>query len=270
MALVVAIALIVGVLLFANSLVGNPISKALAKSTAEKHIKETYANTDYELEDLSYSFKDGYYHALVSSESSIDTTFELLINGFGKLKYDNYDYTVSSGWSTAERLNTDYRNVVKGIFDSGSFPYNEYIGYGELVFVPDDQKNEDYVTEYAIITSELELDAFYNVNEMGSRAGRLTVYIDDENVSASRMAEILLAIRKCFDDSGVGFYAIECVLTYPEGENGEVGYDIVEVIDFRYADIYEEGLIERVEAADKAAKDYNSVLDEEKLLEGLE
>ena len=57
-ALVAAIALIVGVLLFANSLVGNPISKALAKSTAEKHIEETYTNTDYELEDLSYSFKD--------------------------------------------------------------------------------------------------------------------------------------------------------------------------------------------------------------------
>ena len=84
-AAVLAVLLIVGVAWFANSLVGNPLSKALAKSTAEKHMKETYGNTDYELGEVVYSFKDGYYHAHVSSPSSIDTNFELLINGFGKL-----------------------------------------------------------------------------------------------------------------------------------------------------------------------------------------
>ena len=40
-ALVTAIMLIIGVCLFANSLVGNPISKALAKNTAEKYIEKT-------------------------------------------------------------------------------------------------------------------------------------------------------------------------------------------------------------------------------------
>ena len=37
-ALVMAIALIVGVCIFANSLVGNPISKWVATNTAEKHL----------------------------------------------------------------------------------------------------------------------------------------------------------------------------------------------------------------------------------------
>ena len=41
-ALVLAVVLIIGVCLFANSLVGNPISKALAENTAEKYIKEAY------------------------------------------------------------------------------------------------------------------------------------------------------------------------------------------------------------------------------------
>ena len=39
-ALVIAIALIIGVCWFANGLVGNPISKSLATRTAEKYIEE--------------------------------------------------------------------------------------------------------------------------------------------------------------------------------------------------------------------------------------
>ena len=87
-ALVLAVMMIIGVCFFANSLVGNPISKALAKNTAENYLEEKYGDKDYELEDVSYSFKDGYYYAHVSSPSSIDTSFSLLINGFGKLRYD--------------------------------------------------------------------------------------------------------------------------------------------------------------------------------------
>ena len=83
-ALVLAIVLIVGVCLFANSLIGNPISKALAKNTAEKYLEEKYPDTDFELGEVNYSFKDSYYHAHVSSPSSMDSSFTLLINGLGK------------------------------------------------------------------------------------------------------------------------------------------------------------------------------------------
>ena len=62
-ALVFAIVLIGGVCIFANGLVGNPISKAVATNTAEKHLEETYADKDFEIERVFYSFKDGYYHA---------------------------------------------------------------------------------------------------------------------------------------------------------------------------------------------------------------
>ena len=44
-ALVVAVILIVGVALFANALVGNPISKMIAKHTAEEHLEEAYADS---------------------------------------------------------------------------------------------------------------------------------------------------------------------------------------------------------------------------------
>lgn len=255
-ALVLAVVLIIGVCLFANSLVGNPISKALAENTAEKYIKEAYGDKDYELEEVTYSFKDGYYHALVSSPSSMDTSFTLLINGFGKLRYDCFENNVTNGWNTASRLDAEYRKAIKVIFDSSAFPYNENIGYGELIFVPRENKDAPDIPEYALITDELTLDAYYNVNELGARAGKLTVYVEDDNVSAERLAEMLLKIRECFDSTGVGFYAIDCVLEHPQNEDGFYEYGSVEVMEFLYADIYQEGLVERVKAADEAAKAY--------------
>ena len=266
-ALVLAIVLIVGVGLFANSLVGNPISEALARNTAKKYISETYSGTDYVLESVSYSFKDGYYHAYVSSPSSVDTSFPLYINGFGKLKYDNYENNVTSGWNTATRLGGDYRRAVDAIIESSSFPCSINFGYGELVFISLEDMDVPEVPEYAFITNELTLDAYYNVSELGARSGRLTLYLKDENVSSERLAEMLLDIRKCFDDAGIGFYSIDCVLEYPQTEDGVYLYGRVEVMEFRYSDIYEDGLIERVEASNQAALDYYSLQDIEKYVE---
>ena len=266
-ALVLAVALIIGVCLFANSLVGNPLSKALAKNTAEKYIEETYGDTDYELERVSYSFKDGYYYAYVNSPSSMDTSFVLLINGFGKLRYDDFVNNVTNGWNTAQRIDNDYRKAVDTVFDSSAFPYNEHIGYGELIFVPMEQKDYPDVPDYALITDNLTLDAYYNANELGSKAGKLTVYIYDNTVSAERLAEILLEIRECFDSAGIGFYAIDCVLEYPQSDNGYYKYGRVEVMDFLYSDIYEEGLLERVKASDEAANTYYYAQDSEKYVE---
>ena len=263
-ALVFAVALILGVCFFANSLVGNPLSKALATGTAEKYIEEVYGDTDYELEDVSYSFKDGYYHAYVVSPSSLDTHFTLLINGFGVLRYDNYEYNVTNGWNTANRLDMEYRKAVDVIFDSKAFPYRTDISFGELIFIPEENKEIPDVPEYALITNELTPDAYYNVSDLGARAGKLTVYLDDTNVSAERLAEVLLEIRKCFDDAGLGFYTIDCVLEYPLNETEVPEVERFEVMDFLYRDIHEEGLVERVEASNQAAMEYYYTMDAEK------
>lgn len=255
-ALVLAVALIVGVCAFANSLVGNPISKSLANNAAKKYVEQAYNNTDYELTDVSYDMKDGYYHATVSSPSSVDTHFELLINGFGKVKHDYYEYDVLSGWNTAHRIDKDYRKAVDDFFESNSFPYNAHTGYGELVFVTEEGKSSYNAPDYAITTNNLTIDAYYNANEIGKQSGKLTVYIADEVVSVERMAQILLVIRECFDSAGIGFYAIDCALEYPQEDEDVYKYGKVEVYEFLYSDIYAEGMTERVEAANSAAQIY--------------
>ena len=121
-ALVLAILLIVGVVLFANGLVGNPISKALAQRSAQKYVAQIYGNTDYELGEVSYSFKDGYYYVSVSSPGSIDTHFALVFNSFGKLQHDYFDVYVTNGLNTVHRVETDYRKAAETVFNSRTFP----------------------------------------------------------------------------------------------------------------------------------------------------
>ena len=265
LALCAGIILILGVCIFANSLVGNPISKALATSSAKKHLKENYANTYYELGDVSYSFKDGYYHAQVFSPRSIDSSFSLLINGLGELRYDYYENNVTNGWNTAYRLRDDYRKTVDTLIESDSFPYAVILGYGDLEFITAEYKDMPDIPEYALLTNDLTLDSYYNVNELGKKAGVLTLYIADETVSEERLAEILLGIRECFDRAGVGFYIIDCVLEYPQNENAEYRYGNVEISEFLYSDIYADGLVERVKAAAEKAENYYAEQDAEKL-----
>ena len=267
-AFVFAIALIVGVCIFANALVGNPISKAMATNTAEKHIEENYADKDFEIERVTFSFKDGYYHAFIYSPSSIDSDFTILVDMWGKLRYDTYEDRVLSGGNTADRISRDYRAVVDKVLDSQAFPYNEHIGYGDFDFYPRVHLEEYSVPEYARITEDLTLDAFYDVNELGAKHGKLTIYIDDDTVSYERLAEILLDIRRIFDDSGVKFYVIDCVLEYQKNEDSSKKQEgRVEVREFLYADIYDDGMVERVKASDEAANAYYAEQDAEKLKE---
>ena len=263
-AIVLAIILIAFAVLLVNAFWGNPISKALAQNTAQKYFQQTYSNTDYELGNVTYSFKDGFYYAPISSPSSIDTHFSLAIDAFGRLHHDYFADYVTTGRNTISRLETDYRQAVEAVFQSESFPYDAHIAFGELVYVFEADREAYDVADYAIIVDELPLDVQYDVNALGTQAGRLTVYIWDDTVSAVRLAEILLDIRASFDGAGIGFRAVNCVLEYPREENTLYEGDRFEVMDFAYSDIYEEGLVERVEESNTAAGTYYQEQDAQK------
>lgn len=106
-ALVIAIALIVGIAWLANSLNGNPISKMLAEKAADNYLEEHYSETDYYIEKLGFSFKSICYYAHVRSETSMDTQFTLYIDMVGNVYFDTYD-DVLRGSITARRWN---RNI---------------------------------------------------------------------------------------------------------------------------------------------------------------
>ena len=147
------------------------------------------------------------------------------------------------------------------VLDNPALPYDCHIGYGGLQFITEEFKNEPGVPAYVLITNELELDGIYDVNELGAKAGKLTLYVYDDTVTVERLAEIILDIKSMLDDAGVRFYVMDCVLEYPKPESGEWKQGRVEVMDFLCSDIYEDGLVERVKASNDAADEYYDEMD---------
>jgi hypothetical protein len=260
-ALVIAVALIICVCVFANSLVGNPVSKMLATNTAKQYIRENHPDKDYQLEGVTFNFKFVCYNAYFVSPSSPDSSFTLMLGMDGQIVHDYYEAQVINRENAARRLENEYRAAVGNVLDNPSFPYDCHIGFGDLAFIPEEYKNDPEVPSYALITNDLELDGIYNINKLGAKAGKLTVYIYDKTVSVERLAEVVLDIKGMLDDAGVSFYVMDCVLEYPKPESGEWKQDRVEVMNFLYADIYEAGMVDRVRVSNDAAGDYYDEMD---------
>ncbi len=250
LALVAALGMTAGIGIFANSLVGNPVSAYLAKRGAESYLQEEYPGTDYVIERTTFSFKDGRYHAFVKSPSSEDTYFTLNLDMAGELVRDGYD-SVESGWNTARRLGAAYRELTDTVLDSPDFPYNvinpdgyaQNILYGELrIRYPQEPESP-----YAIDQDTLILDGEYDIRELGAQAGHINVSLRKEAATVERAAALLLEFRGYLDDAGIPFKTIDLTL-WGEGE------ELIWIEDFVYEDICEEGLEARVAEADAQTK----------------
>ena len=271
-ALILALALIAGVCVFANGVVGNPVSKWLATSAAQKRLAEVYADKDYEVERVTFSFKDGNYHAFIVSPSSPDSEFSMSLNWKGQLRWDGYEERVLSGENTAARINKEYRAATEAVFTSPAFPYYSHIEFGDIEFISREWVDAEVLSRYALFTEDLELDQVYDIRELGKTAGHLVLYVYDEDVSVEKAAEILLEVKHLMDAGGVSFHVIDLVLEYPKPEDDSPRKEgRVETMEFLYDDIYEEGLVERVDAANEAAIAHHAKMDAEnaKIIEGM-
>ena len=263
---ITAVVIIAGLGWFANAFVGNPVSKLLATNTAKQYLTETFSDTDYYIERISYNFKDGNYHAFIKSPSSMDTEFSLWITMGGKLRNDSYE-DVLSGFNTAGRLDQEYRDLTESVFASPSFPYVCDIDYGTLEIYPGDLLNNPNVNDvppYSLNQDELILDKIYDIRELGRQAGHLVIYVENETVTAEAAANIMLDIKTYFDDAAVPFAAMDFVLEYPRPAEGVRPDEDIRVEQFLYEEIYEDGMVDRVIAADKALKEYYAKLDAKK------
>ena len=266
LALILAVVLLCVVGWFANAFLGNPVSKALAVSTANEYMAAQYGDTDYYIESVGYSFKTMDYYAHVRSPSSIDTQFVLYLDMLGNLERDTYE-SVLSGSITARRIESEYRAYTDRVFDSPEFPYSTDIAYGTLEIWDRESLENPAVTDapaYAIAYEELVLDRVYDPGELGARAGHLVVYVDSDTVTVEYAAEILLTLRAEFDRAGVAFRAVDLTLHHPLPEEGPRDDTYVGVKDFCYDDIVAEGLEDRVAAADAALKAYYAEMDKMK------
>lgn len=252
-AFVIAIIMIIGLALFANSLVGNPISKMIATDAVSRYVQERYGDTDYVISSISYNFKDGNYLARVESPSSRDTTFAIEVSQTGKIGYDWYEY-VLRGESTANRLEMAYRDMCDTILESSSFPYhrgdaNSDIAFGTLCFGDPEYAQKDVYCHQYMKTEDLVLDGIYDISELGSQIGNIVIYVKEDTVSIERASEIMSDIRSMFDQAGIGFHDLDFVL---ESETGEKEIRV----SLLYDEIVEDGMYDRIRASDAGWKEY--------------
>lgn len=267
-ALLVALLIIAGLCVFANALVGNPVSKWLATRTAEKHLEEVYGDTDFVIEKVGFNFKDTDYYAHIMSPGSEDSSFSLQIDMWGNLKWDTYESRVLSGENTRQRLYMEYRALVDTVLEAPDYPFTTFIAYGDLKVgfePPDIEIEENRWPEGYVVLDKVELDKKYDIGELAKKAGCLVIYVEDEVVTVERAAEVLLELKELFDRRSVPFYSMDFVLEYPrKPEGGNTKEGRVNVEGFRYSDIYEEGLVERVRIADDALNAYYEEQDAKK------
>lgn len=275
-ALVAALVIIAGLCVFANALVGNPVSKWLATRTAKAHLEEVYGDTDFVIEKIGFNFKDTDYYAHIMSPSSEDSSFSLRIGMWGQLLLDTYESRVLAGDNTRNRLYMEYRALVDEVLEAPDYPFTTFIAYGDLQigFAPAGvDVEEDRWPGHYVVLDKVELDKKYDIYELAKKAGCLVIYVEDEEVTIERAAEVLLELKELFDRKNVPFVSIDFVLEYPrKPEGGNTKEGRINVEGFLYSDIYAEGLVERVRIADEELNAYYEEQDRitKELIEQLE
>lgn len=265
LALVLALVLIVDVLGFANSLVGNPLSQFLAERSAKNYVTLTYPGTDYYVERVGFNFKFTCYYAHIRSESSMDTQFTLRIDMWGRVKWDTYE-DVLSGSVTARRLEQEYRELTDQVFEDPAFPYEMDIAFGTLDINPREAIEDPNLTdipEWSLVYQDLILDHPYDPRELGAQAGRLVVYVYSDELTHEIAAQVLLNIRAEFDKANIPFRVIDFTLQHPRTEEGPWDEEYIGLENFPYDQITEEDLVERVAQGDEDLKAYRAMLDAE-------
>ncbi|MEG0019808.1 MAG: hypothetical protein RR728_04600 [Oscillospiraceae bacterium] len=264
-AIVVAFALVGGILFVTNAFVGNPISKLLATNAAHKYINEHYTDTDYIVEKVQYNFKDGGYYGKIKSPSSVDTYFSLAITSLGKVGWDSYEDMVTSGRNTWDRVDSEYRKLAQAVFEGEDFPYVSDIDFGTIREKYSAEQGNVY-KDFGIATETLVLDEPYDVRELGAKYGEIIFYAQDETVSVQRASEILLDITKILDEKNVPFYAITFVLQKPRIEDmPNPDNSEIHLTDFLYSDIYKTDLTQRVQKSHEETTAYFAAEDAKKM-----
>lgn len=256
----VFIMLIVAILLFINFFLGNPISRSLADKSAKTYIEETYP--EMEFDKSFYNFKDGMYCVFIKSPISIDTHFEIGISRMGEICWDSYEYDVLSKWNTYIRVDREYRSMLVSTFDSNDFFYESNMYFGGLT-IKEKDSSEEFGPVYGLNIEELEIDKIYDLKELGRISGNIELRIEDEEINTKRASEILLNIKDIFDKKDVLFYTIDFSLEKPRTEEEKTFKDreSFDVREFLYSDLYEEGLIKRLEKAAKDLEEYYKMED---------
>ncbi len=175
-------------LFITNSLVGNPISAAIAKNAIKDYVNRNYANLHLTMSNAAYNFKFGEYLIHASSSSSTDTNFTIYYRRNGNI-YDDYAYRVTEKGNTQRRMEEEYSALVKSLLSS----------------LDDLQQNTSMVllSEKNYNPSKLQLDMPFDRALFPD--AEITIRVDLKDTSLSNIARILEEAYQLLHQNGCSF-----------------------------------------------------------------
>lgn len=256
---IIVCVLVLAVILGICAFVGNPVSWLLVWIRSGSYLDETYPEWDVEIDRIVYDFKHGGFTVYAASPTSRDTHFHMICDGLGNVHAD-HSFSVTDGGNTVARHSDAYRDLVASVLSESTAPFLPADVSGELLTggsieydVIGSGENAEFVTiekDFSVDASQFALDQDYDLQILGAAHGELYASIEESTVTVQRAAELLLQLRAIMDEAGVPFYAVEFTLSGPEG------VDAIHVHDFLYADIYADGMTDRVERAHREYQAY--------------
>ena len=254
---------------FLNAFFGNPISSALAKSTAKRYLEEYYPDADFMIDKVSYDMKSGGYRVYVESPTSIDSHFIIYCDALGRYN-DDTSHCITDGSNTYSRLSEQYWDLVREKLPYGHFDID--IGHGDLrvagvfeifdfVDVNGERTHYTLTKDYGMDISVLIPNGEYDILALGREHGTLCIDIIDNEVTVERAAQILLELKDILDSEGLPFHSIDFTLSAPWNENGQKVGPSIRLIEFLYSDIYEEDLVDRVQANWNITQEHAAIQD---------
>ena len=190
-ALIAALLLIGFLLIFLNGTVGNPISKAMAKSAAQDYMDARYDDLQLELKDVIYGFKFSEYLARYQSAASQDTAFAVYVDSFGHVIRDDYESEVLSLLSTYRRLDKELRDLGSELFRE-KFAELDI----DIAHLSGNISDPRPFTEY--LTIDMPLDPHNPPFDV-----QAVLWVRDQDVSYERMAELLLRMREVCTEANI-------------------------------------------------------------------
>ena len=202
---VIILAFCAFILDFINSFYGNPISKALAKNAAEKYMNENYKELNMELQSAGYNFKFDHYYVHYQSANSIDTTFSVYVNSFGKVLSDDYEYEVANHFTTYRRFERELRKI-------GDRLFREELNYEitNALFLLRDMSEEEML--------KLTLDMPFNIHSLPAEIDA-SITITDKDVSYEKVSEVLIRMGEVCKKENIPVSTYSVRIEYFE-ENG--------------------------------------------------
>lgn len=245
--ILLAVTMTVGLLTLAEALTGNPWSKKLAETAAQAYLEGKFPDSDLYLADTWYDSKRGHYQMEIRSASAVDTHFKVDADKAGNIRFDTYD-DVLTGWNTAARLEESYASLTEPVLRQLRENYPQLHGGCSLNFETVPWPEDPEQIQFLFLGKPLIPNGDYDIQALAAQTGKLELRLEAAEVSANMAAKLLLDVRRTMDASGVPFRSIDLTLRSPKAA------ERLELKQFAYVEIREEGLVQRIGEAIEAQK----------------